>query len=175
MKRILVLALAFVVTGSACDMMMAQSRKETRKARKEQLKREREITDSLKLVLFGEEKVNVGYGKNKKKDLVTAVSSVDVNGDAPIITDIGEFLMGKVPGLVVTKIGSSYRLNIRGATTVSGASIDPLVLLDGVEIDDISVINPNDVASVEVLKDAAAAAVYGSRGACGVVLITTKN
>lgn len=174
MKRILVLALAFVVTGSACDMM-AQSRKETRKARKEQLKREREITDSLKLVLFGEEKVNVGYGKNKKKDLVTAVSSVDVNGDAPIITDIGEFLMGKVPGLVVTKIGSSYRLNVRGATTVSGASIDPLVLLDGVEIDDISVINPNDVASVEVLKDAAAAAVYGSRGACGVVLITTKN
>lgn len=174
MKRILVLALAFVVTGSACDMM-AQSRKETRKARKEQLKREREITDSLKLVLFGEEKVNVGYGKTKKKDLVTAVSSVDVNGDAPIITDIGEFLMGKVPGLVVTKIGSSYRLNIRGATTVSGASIDPLVLLDGVEIDDISVINPNDVASVEVLKDAAAAAVYGSRGACGVVLITTKD
>lgn len=174
MKRILVLALAFVVTGSACDMM-AQSRKETRKARKEQLKREREITDSLKLVLFGEEKVNVGYGKTKKKDLVTAVSSVDVNGDAPIITDIGEFLMGKVPGLVVTKIGSSYRLNVRGATTVSGASIDPLVLLDGVEIDDISVINPNDVASVEVLKDAAAAAVYGSRGACGVVLITTKD
>jgi TonB-dependent SusC/RagA subfamily outer membrane receptor len=175
MKRILVLALAFVVTGSACDMMVAQSRKETRKARKEQLKREREITDSLKLVLFGEEKVNVGYGKTKKKDLVTAVSSVDVNGNAPIITDIGEFLMGKVPGLVVTKIGSSYRLNVRGATTVSGASIDPLVLLDGVEIDDISVINPNDVASVEVLKDAAAAAVYGSRGACGVVLITTKN
>lgn len=175
MKRILVLALAFVVTGSACDMMVAQSRKETRKARKEQLKREREITDSLKLVLFGEEKVNVGYGKTKKKDLVTAVSSVDVNGDAPIITDIGEFLMGKVPGLVVTKIGSSYRLNVRGAATVSGASIDPLVLLDGVEIDDISVINPNDVASVEVLKDAAAAAVYGSRGACGVVLITTKN
>lgn len=175
MKRILVLALAFVVTGSACDMMMAQSRKETRKARKEQLKREREITDSLKLVLFGEEKVNVGYGKNKKKDLVTAVSSVDVNGNAPIVADIGEFLMGKVPGLVVTKIGSSYRLNVRGATTVSGASIDPLVLLDGVEIDDISVINPNDVASVEVLKDAAAAAVYGSRGACGVVLITTKD
>lgn len=175
MKRILVLALAFVVTGSACDMMMAQSRKETRKARKEQLKREREITDSLKLVLFGEEKVNVGYGKTKKKDLVTAVSSVDVNGNAPVITDIGEFLMGKVPGLVVTKIGSSYRLNVRGAATVSGASIDPLVLLDGVEIDDISVINPNDVASVEVLKDAAAAAVYGSRGACGVVLITTKN
>ena len=67
MKRILVLALAFVVTGSACDMMMAQSRKETRKARKEQLKREREITDSLKLVLFGEEKVNVGYGKTKEK------------------------------------------------------------------------------------------------------------
>lgn len=175
MKRILVLALAFVMAGSVGDMMMAQSRKEIRKARKEQLKREREITDSLKLVLFGEEKVNVGYGKTKKKDLVTAVSSVDVNGDAPIITDIGEFLMGKVPGLVVTKIGSSYRLNVRGATTVSGASVDPLVLLDGMEIDDISVINPNDVASVEVLKDAAAAAVYGSRGACGVVLITTKN
>lgn len=175
MKRILVLAFAFLMVGSACDMMMAQSRKERRKARKEQLRREREITDSLKLVLFGEETVNVGYGKTKKKDLVTAVSSVDVNGDAPIITDIGEFLMGKVPGLVVTKIGSSYRLNVRGATTVSGASIDPLVLVDGVEIDDISVINPNDVASVEVLKDAAAAAIYGSRGACGVVLITTKD
>ena len=175
MKRILVLALALVMAGSVCDTMVAQSRKETRKARKEQLKREREITDSLKLVLFGEEKVNVGYGKTKKKDLVTAVSSVDVNGDAPIITDIGDCLMGKVPGLVVTKIGSSSRLNVRGAATVSGASIDPLVLLDGVEIDDISVINPNDVASVEVLKDAAAAAVYGSRGACGVVLITTKD
>lgn len=175
MKRILVLALAFLMVGSACDMMMAQSRKERRKARKEQLRREREITDSLKIVLFGEEKVNVGYGKTNKKDLVTAVSSVEMNGDTPIITDIGEFLMGKVPGLVVTKIGSSYRLNVRGATTVSGVSVDPLVLLDGVEIDDISVINPNDVASVEVLKDAAAAAVYGSRGACGVVLITTKH
>ena len=103
------------------------------------------------------------------------MSSVEMNGDTPIITDIGEFLMGKVPGLVVTKTGSSYRLNVRGATTVSGVSVDPLVLLDGVEIDDIGVINPNDVASVEVLKDAAAAAVYGSRGACGVVLITTKH
>ena len=170
----LVFALVLLVAGEACDMT-AQSRKEKRKARKEQVRRENEITDSLKIVLFGEESVNVGYGKTKKKDIVTAVSSVDVKGGSPITVDIGEFLMGKVPGLVVTKIGSSYRLNVRGAATVSGASIDPLVLLDGVEIDDISVINPNDVASVEVLKDAAAAAVYGSRGACGVVLITTKD
>ena len=73
----------------------------------------------------------MGYGKTNKKDLVTAVSSVEMNGDTPIITDIGEFLMGKVPGLVVTKTGSSYRLNVRGATTVSGVSVDPLVLLDG--------------------------------------------
>lgn len=156
--------------------MDAQNRKAQRQARREQKSREREVTDSMMKVLFGDRSVNVGYGSVKKRNLTTAVSSVDVDDRSmSSYGDIGEYLNGRVPGLMVTKAGGSYRFQIRGATTVSGASTEPLVLVDGVETDDISGLNPHDIKSVEVLKDAAASAVYGSRASCGVILITTKS
>ena len=154
----------------------AQSRKAERQARKEQKRREKEITDSMMLVLFGGRDVNVGYGTTKRDNLTTAVSSVEVQERSmSSYGDIGEYLMGRVPGLVVTKSGSSYRFQIRGATSVSGASTEPLILVDGVETTDIGGLNPHDIKSVEVLKDTAASAIYGSRASCGVILITTKR
>lgn len=153
-----------------------QTRKETRLARKEQKRQEKAVTDSLMKVLFGVQEVNVGYGKTDKNNLTTAISSVSpTNKEVSSYGDIGEYLMGRVPGLQVTKRGNSYSLQIRGATTIGNASTEPLVLVDGVETNDISGLNPHDIKSVEVLKDAAAASIYGSRAACGAVLITTKG
>lgn len=152
-------------------------RKEEKKARKEQKRREKELADSVKAIIFGANaNVNVGYGTVKKKNLTTAVSSVEVEDKAmAAYGDIGEYLNGRVPGLVVSKVGGSYRFQIRGATTIGVGSTEPLVLVDGVETDDIGGLNPHDVKSVEVLKDAAASSIYGSRAACGVILITTKK
>ena len=153
-----------------------QTRKETRLARKEQKRQEKAVTDSLMKVLFGVQEVNVGYGKTDKNNLTTAISSVSpTNREVSSYADIGEYHMGRVPGLQVTKRGNSYSLQIRGATTIGNASTEPLVLVDGVETNDISGLNPHDIKSVEVLKDAAAASIYGSRAACGAVLITTKG
>ena len=177
MKRFLVsiLCLAAVMIFVSPDAD-AQSRKAERQARKEQKRREREVTDSMMLVLFGDRDVNVGYGSAKKKNITTAVSSVDVDQKSmSSYGDIGEYLTGRVPGLVVTKSGNSYKFQIRGATSISGISTEPLVLVDGVETTDISGLNPHDIKSVEVLKDTAASAIYGSRAACGVILITTKS
>lgn len=152
-------------------------RKEERQARKEQKRREKELADSVKAVIFGgDTKVNVGYGTTKKKNLTTAVSSVEVEDNAmSSYGDICEYLSGRVPGLVVTKAGGSYRFQIRGAMSIGAGSTEPLVLVDGAETTDISGLNPHDVKSVEVLKDAAASSIYGSRAACGVILITTKR
>lgn len=177
MKRLLISVLcAAAVMLAASQDVCAQSRKEQRQARREQKLRERAVTDSMMKVLFGDPSVNVGYGTIKKKNLTTAVSSVEVDDRSmSSYGDIGEYLSGRVPGLVVFKSGGSYRFQIRGATTISDASTEPLVLVDGVETTDISSLNPHDIKSVEVLKDTAASAIYGSRASCGVVLITTKS
>lgn len=177
MKRVLISILcAAAVMLAASPDVCAQNRQAQRQARREQKLRERAVTDSMMKVLFGDQTVNVGYGSTKKKNLTTAVSSVEVD-DKSVSSygDIGEYLSGRVPGLVVTKTGGSYRFQIRGATSISGASTEPLVLVDGVETTDISGLNPHDVKSVEVLKDTAASAIYGSRASCGVILITTKG
>jgi TonB-linked SusC/RagA family outer membrane protein len=121
--------------------------------------------------------VVVGYGTQKKVNLTGAVSTVSgsVLEDRPI-TNIGRGLQGELPGLNVTSSsgqpGAAPTFNIRGFTSINGG--EPLVLVDGVEtnIDDL---NPDDVATATILKDAASAAVYGSRAAFGVLLITTKN
>lgn len=88
-------------------------------------------------------------------------------------TSIGEYLKGRVPGLQVMKTGSGYKYLIRGVSSINSPT-DPLFIVDGVEVNDIDHINPNDVARVEVLKDASAS-IYGNRGACGVIIITTKR
>ena len=123
------------------------------------------------------EVVVVGYGTQRKSDLTGAVSSVK----AEDITKIGagipsEALQGKVAGVNVTPSGvpgQAPKINIRGVGTLGNS--DPLYVVDGVFLDDISFLNNNDIQSMEVLKDASATAIYGSRGANGVVIITTKQ
>lgn len=123
-----------------------------------------------------EEVVVVGYATVKKANLTGAVSAVDdkVLADRPIV-NLGQGLQGTIPNLNVTtsgKPGAGSSFNVRGETSINGGS--PLVLVDGVEMDP-NLINPQDVASVSVLKDAASASIYGARAAYGVILITTKS
>lgn len=123
-----------------------------------------------------DEVVVVGYATVKKANLTGTVSAVDskVLEDRPIV-NLGQGLQGTIPNLNVTtsgRPGEGSTFNIRGTTALSGSS--PLVLVDGVEMDP-NLINPQDVQSVSVLKDAASAAIYGARAAYGVVLITTKG
>ena len=123
------------------------------------------------------ELVVVGYGTQKKANLTGAVSVVkaDELKDRSAL-DVGHMLQGSVPGLNVTsssgRPGEAANLNIRGRNSINGGS--PLVLIDGVE-GNIQYINPADVESISVIKDAAAAAIYGAKGSAGVILITTKD
>ena len=123
-----------------------------------------------------EEVVVVGYGTQKKVNLTGAVAAVD--GDvleARPITNIGQGLQGVVPNLNVTVSGApgaGSSFNVRGNTSINGGS--PLVLVDNVQMDP-NLVNPEDIASISVLKDAASAAIYGARAAYGVILITTKS
>ena len=125
-----------------------------------------------------DEVVVVGYGVQKKANLTGAVSSVkmdEVLGNRPVVS-VSNALMGAMPGLQVTgssgQPGSELSFNIRGTNSINGGS--PLVLVDNVEMD-INMLDPNDIESVTVLKDAAASAIYGARAAFGVILVTTKK
>ena len=123
-----------------------------------------------------DEVVFVGYATVKKANLTGAVSAVDdkVLADRPIV-NLGQGLQGTIPNLNITTSGQPGKgssFNVRGETSINGGS--PLVLVDGVQMDP-NLINPQDVASVSVLKDAASASIYGARAAYGVILITTKS
>ncbi|MEG0602292.1 MAG: TonB-dependent receptor plug domain-containing protein, partial [Mucinivorans sp.] len=124
-----------------------------------------------------EEVVVVGYGSVKKVNLTGAVASVSGKelADRPLL-NVGQGLQGVVPNLIVTpgnsRPGKGSDFNIRGVTSLNGGS--PLILVDGVQMD-INLINPDDVESISVLKDAASSAIYGARAANGVVLVTTKK
>ena len=123
-----------------------------------------------------DEVVVVGYATVKKANLTGAVSAVDdkVLADRPIV-NLGQGLQGSIPNLNITTSGQPGKgssFNVRGETSINGGS--PLVLVDGVQMDP-NLINPQDVASVSVLKDAASASIYGARAAYGVILITTKS
>jgi TonB-linked SusC/RagA family outer membrane protein len=144
-----------------------------------------------------EEVVVVGYGTQKRSDVTGAVTSLNSEflEDRPI-TNIEEALQGQVPGLSISSTGgqpgAATKMNIRGVSSVSGSS-QPLIVIDGFpmnqvptsgggnleqfssQIGSFAYINPDDIESVEVLKDASATAIYGNRGANGVILITTKQ
>lgn len=127
-----------------------------------------------------DEVVVVGYGVQKKRDVSTAVSSVkaDALANNPS-TDFRQALAGKMPGVQVTVPSGdpegSVSIRVRGISTVNAGS-DPLYVVDGVPMErGFANLNTNDIESVEVLKDASAAAIYGSRGSNGVVLVTTKK
>lgn len=127
------------------------------------------------------ETVVVGYGAQKKVNLTGAVASVDVGKalDSRPIPDVGRGLQGSTPGLNVrigsTEVGSDAIIRIRGQVGSANGSAAPLILLDNVEIPSLNLINPDDIESVSVLKDAASASIYGAKAAFGVILITSKK
>ena len=137
---------------------------------------------------FLDEVVVIGYGSVKKEDMtgsITAIKSEELNRGAVVNTQ--DMLKGKVPGLLITPgdggPGSGSTIRIRGAASLN-ASNDPLIVIDGVPIaaqggygmsNPLDMINPNDIESFTVLKDASSAAIYGSRASNGVILITTKK
>jgi len=122
--------------------------------------------------------VVVGYGKSSRKTLTSAITTVkpeDLNRGA--ISDVGQLLQGKVPGLNITASGDPNRnaaVVLRGASTINSPG-GPFYVIDGVPGADISLIAPDDIASIDVLKDAAATAIYGNRAASGVIMVTTKR
>ena len=126
-----------------------------------------------------EEVVVTGYGTTKKRDLVTAVSSVNADQlkDIPVAS-AGEALQGKLAGVSVTTTEGSpdadIKIRVRGGTSLTQSS-DPLYIVDGFQVSSIADIPPSDIQSMDVLKDAAATAIYGAQGANGVIIITTKD
>lgn len=121
----------------------------------------------------GGEAINIGYGSITKDHLTASVSKVKVKHNEIVTYDnIYEYLQGRVPGVQVLP-GEPPRVIVRGLGTISSAT-DPLFIVDGVEVQDLSYLNPNDVDSVEVIKDGTSA-IYGVRGANGVILVTTKR
>ena len=126
-----------------------------------------------------DEIVVIGYGTMKKSDLTGAVSSVKEEDIKSIkSSNAVEALQGKIAGVDMTRsdgrAGSGYNILIRGARSFSGQN-DPIYIVDGVDYGSNININPSDIISMEVLKDASSTAIYGSRGASGVILITTKK
>ncbi|MDE6854702.1 MAG: TonB-dependent receptor plug domain-containing protein, partial [Muribaculaceae bacterium] len=128
------------------------------------------------------EVVAVGYGTQKRANLTGAVATVDVarTMESRPVADVTKALQGAVPGLTITSssgdINSSSSLRIRGVGSLTnGRASSPLIVVDGVPVDNLDFIDPNDIQDISVLKDAASAAVYGARASFGVILITTKS
>lgn len=128
-----------------------------------------------------DEIVVVGYGVQKKENLTGAVSSIDVGKtlSSRPIADVGRGLQGSSPGLSISvptgEVGSEPVMKIRGQVGSLEGSNKPLILLDQVEIPSIQMVNPDDIASISILKDAASTSIYGSKAAFGVILITSKK
>ena len=125
------------------------------------------------------EVVVVGYGTQEKKEITSAVVSLDAKEfNQGNINNPSQLLQGKVPGLSVSGKGSDPNgrpaIRLRGISTI-GANTEPLIVIDGVIGASLDNVDPNDIESVNVLKDGSAAAIYGSRGSSGVILVTTKS
>lgn len=125
-----------------------------------------------------DEVVVIGYGTERKRDVLGSIASVDeeqITQTTPV--NAFDAIQGRLSGVSITSNGgpgSGSEIRIRGTSTF-GAGVSPLYVVDGQQLDNIDNINPNDIASIEVLKDGASAAIYGSKAANGVVIITTKG
>lgn len=134
------------------------------------------LEDDTKML---EETVVIGYGSVKKTDLTSAVASMDSKAiqDRPLAR-AEQALQGQLAGVSVQVIsaepGADPQIRVRGAASISAGN-EPLYVIDGVPQSSMTGLNPNDIANIEVLKDAASAAIYGSRGSNGVVIVTTKS
>lgn len=126
-----------------------------------------------------DEVVVVGYGTQKKREVTSAITTVNAEQfNKGNISDVAQLLQGKVPGLSIARPGGDpnggFAIRLRGLSTL-GANTQPLVVLDGQVGADINTVDPNDIKSIDVLKDGSAAAIYGTRGSAGVIIITTKS
>jgi TonB-linked SusC/RagA family outer membrane protein len=127
-----------------------------------------------------DEVVVVGYGTQKKRDLTGSIASVDNKAiEQRQAVNVFDALQGAAAGVQVSSVsgapGASNTIQIRGASTFDDAGVSPLYVVDNVIVEDIDNINPGDIKSIEILKDAASGAIYGARSANGVVIITTKS
>ncbi len=125
------------------------------------------------------EVVVVGYGTQERKEITSSVASVTPeNFNKGNITDVAQLVQGKVAGLSVSRAGGDpnggYAIRLRGLSSL-GANTEPLVVIDGQIGADLNSVDPNDIQSIDILKDGSAAAIYGTRGSAGVILITTKT
>jgi TonB-linked SusC/RagA family outer membrane protein len=125
------------------------------------------------------EVVVVGYGTQKRKEVTNAVATVSSEQfNKGNISNVAQLLQGKVAGLSIARPGgnpnTNFTIRLRGLSTL-GANSSPLIVIDGQVGADINTVDPNDIASMDVLKDAASAAIYGTRGSSGVIIITTKR
>jgi len=128
---------------------------------------------------FLDEVVVIGYGTVKKSDLTGAVATVSPKSfENQPLTRVEDALQGRAAGVIVAKAngqpGSNFKVRIRGVNSITGNN-SPLVVVDGIQGIDLSTINPGDIESIDVLKDASATAIYGIRGSNGVIMVTTKK
>lgn len=126
------------------------------------------------------EVVVVGYGTMRRKDVTSSITTVKADDlNKGVFTDPGQMLQGKVPGLVVTSNGDpngGASITLRGASSLRpGEAMSPYYVIDGIPGVDISMVAPDDIESIDVLRDATATAIYGSKAANGVIIITTKS
>lgn len=126
-----------------------------------------------------DEVVVIGYGTQRKGDVTSSVASVKADNFVKgAVKDVGQLIQGKVAGLAITNPNGdptgSTQIRLRGTNTIGGANTAPLVLIDGIP-GELGTVAPEDVESVDVLKDGSAAAIYGTRGTNGVILITTRQ
>ena len=125
------------------------------------------------------EVVVVGYGTMRRKDVTSSITTVKAEDlNQGVFTDPGQMLQGKVPGLVVSSTADpngSPTITLRGASTLRTGAMSPYYVVDGIPGVDISIVSPDDIESIDVLRDATATAIYGSKAANGVIIITTKK
>ncbi len=126
-----------------------------------------------------DEVVVIGYGKQKKKELTSAIANVKSDEfNKGNVNSPAQLIQGKVAGLSITKPGgdpnAGYTIRLRGLSTI-GANTQPLIVIDGVVGGSLDNVDPNDIKTIDVLKDGSAAAIYGTRGSSGVIIVTTKQ
>lgn len=141
--------------------------------------KKQQVDATLEAEIFGvDEVVVVGYGDQRKSDLTGSITTIEVDGARKMpVSGFDQALQGRAPGVLVTSTsgspGGGTSVRIRGIGTVNDNN--PLFVIDGVPTDDIRFLNMGDIDNVEILKDASATAIYGNRGANGVILINTKK
>ncbi|HMR85517.1 MAG TPA: TonB-dependent receptor plug domain-containing protein, partial [Niabella sp.] len=133
----------------------------------------------VKNIITGDEVVVIGYGTSKRKDLTGAISSISSKEISKVpVANAAEALSGRLAGVQVSSTEGSpdaeMKIRVRGGGSITGDNT-PLLIVDGFPVNTISDIAPSDIESIDVLKDASSTAIYGSRGANGVIIVTTKS